>query len=157
MSAKCEYEGERNEAGEKEGRGTLRYPDGGVYEGEYKAGLKEGRGTHRMADGDVYEGEYKAGQMEGRGTFRWANGNVYEGEFKANMFEGRATYRLNDGNVEVGMYTESDDELPHVREGARWSADGKTACRLQDGNPVEAISLEEARRIAADVGEPAPF
>ena len=37
------------------------------------------------------------------------------------------------------------------------SLDCETAWRLQDGEAGEAISLEEARRIAADVGEPAPF
>ena len=36
------------------------------------------------------------------------------------------------------------------------SADGQTAARLRDGEVVEMISLEEARRIAARVrvGEP---
>ena len=38
----------------------------------------------------------------------------------------------------------------------KWSADGQTAWRLQDFQPVEAISLEEAARIAARVGEPVP-
>ena len=44
-----------------------------------------------------------------------------------------------------------------VGEGAMWSADGQTANRLQDGEEVEEISLEEARQIAARVGVPAPF
>ena len=38
-------------------------------------------------------------------------------------------------------------------EGARLSADGT---RLRDGEVEEEISLEEARRIAAAVGEPVP-
>ena len=38
----------------------------GVYEGERNAaGEEEGRGTYRYADGDVYDGEYKAGKMKG--------------------------------------------------------------------------------------------
>ena len=44
-----------------------------------------------------------------------------------------------------------------VGEGAKWSADGQTAWRTQDGQPGEEISLEEARQIAARVGVPAPF
>ena len=54
---KFEYEGERNAAGEREGRGVERYADGDVYDGEWKAGEREGRGVYRWADGRVYEGE----------------------------------------------------------------------------------------------------
>ena len=53
----------------------------------------------------------------------------------------------------MGCYAADMD----VGEGAKWSADGETAWRLQDGAPGEEISLEEARRIAAQVGVPAPF
>ena len=35
-------------------------------------------------------------------------------------------------------------------------ADGQTAWRLRDGDPVEEISLEEARRLAAEHGLPFP-
>ena len=43
-----------------------------------------------------------------------------------------------------------------VGEGVRWAADGQTAVRLQDGDPVEAISLEEARRLVERLGLPMP-
>ena len=36
-----------------EGRGTYRYADGAMYDGEYKADKKEGRGTYHFADGTV--------------------------------------------------------------------------------------------------------
>ena len=42
------YLGEYNAAGEFEGRGVMRYANGDVYEGEYKAGEKEGRGVYRL-------------------------------------------------------------------------------------------------------------
>ena len=86
-----EYEGERNAAGEEEGRGTYRYANGAVYEGEWKAGKQEGRGKFRWDDGDEYEGEFKADQIEGHGTYRFANGDVYEGEWMAGKQEGRGT------------------------------------------------------------------
>ena len=86
-----EYEGERNAAGEEEGRGTYRYANGAVYEGEWKAGQQEGRGKFRWDDGDEYEGEFKADQIEGHGTYRFANGDVYEGEWMAGKQEGRGT------------------------------------------------------------------
>ena len=51
-----EYVGERNAAGEMEGRGKYVYADGAVYEGEWKADKKEGRGIFRSSSGAVYEG-----------------------------------------------------------------------------------------------------
>ena len=62
------------------------------------------------------------------------------------------TFRYASGNVEVGRYKADAD----VGEAAKWSADRQAAWRLQDGKVVEQISLEEAREIAARVGEPVP-
>ena len=58
--------------------------------------------------------------------------------------EGRGIYRLADGTAEAGRYFAGAD----VGEGARWSADRKTAYRLRGGRVEEEISLEEAARIA---------
>ncbi|EOD04780.1 hypothetical protein EMIHUDRAFT_125657, partial [Emiliania huxleyi CCMP1516] len=62
--------GERNEAGEAEGRGVCRYPDGAVYDGEWKADKKEGRGVYRFADGVVDSCFYKQSAPVGEGV-RW--------------------------------------------------------------------------------------
>jgi len=97
------YEGERNAAGQEEGRGTERFPDGAVYEGEWKAGQREGHGMYQYA-GDVYEGEWKAGEKEGRGKFRYADGAVYDGEWKAGQMEGSCTFQLAGGDVYEGQY-----------------------------------------------------
>ena len=174
------YEGERNEAGQYEGRGTFRFVSGNVYEGEWKAGKKEGRGTFRFASGDVYEGEWKANEREGRGTYRHASGDVYEGEYKADKREGRGTPAASEvctrGSgrrtrwrarhvplrqrrcVRGGVQGGQEGGARHVRyatamelaqgrcsvgEAARWSADRQAAWRLQDGEVVEQISLEE--------------
>jgi hypothetical protein len=62
----------------------MRYSDGAVYEGEWKADDRHGRGTMRYADGDVYEGEWKADAHEGRGSLRSADGSVlHKGMWKA--------------------------------------------------------------------------
>lgn len=95
----------------------------------------------------------EAGQKEGRGTVRFADGNVYEGEWKQDKREGRGTVRLTDGRVVVDCFNAGAP----VGEGAIWFDNGQTAKRMQDGKPVEEISLEEARQIAARVGVPAPF
>ena len=148
-----EYTGEWK-AGEKDGRGTLK-ASGVEYSGEWKAGKLDGRGTRRYASGVEYSGEWKAGKQDGRGTYRDANGNESTGEYKAGKRDGRGTYRWADGRVDVSRWKAGAP----IGEGARWSADGQTAVRLLglSSGKKEAISLEEARAIAARVGEPAPF
>ena len=114
--------------------------------------MKEGRGTFYYASGNRYEGEYKADVKEGRGTEYYATGNRYEGEWKADKWDGRGTFYYAVGTKEVGRYAAGND----VGEAAQWSADGRTAWRVQDGARGEAISLEEAAAIAARVGLPVP-
>ena len=123
------YEGERNAAGEREGKGIFRGADGNVYDGEWVGDKMEGRGTYRHADGAVYDGEYVGDKMEGRGTYRHANGNVQVCRYLAGVLVG---------------------------EGVIWLADRKTAWRILDGAAVEEVSLEEAAAIAARVGLPVP-
>jgi hypothetical protein len=147
-----EYVGERNAAGECEGRGKCVFADGNVYEGEWKADKREGRGIERYANGGGYEGEFKASKKEGRGIYRYADGGVYEGEYKANKREGQGTYLYADGRIEVGFYKAGID----VGEGVRWTADGQSAWQLQDGKVVKTISLEEAERRVERLGLPMP-
>mmetsp|Transcript_11884 Transcript_11884/g.38868 ORF Transcript_11884/g.38868 Transcript_11884/m.38868 type:complete len:310 (+) Transcript_11884:150-1079(+) len=120
--------------------------------GEWEAGEKEGRGVMRFADGDVYEGEWKAGLKNGQGVYRSANGDVFDGEWKADMMEGQGIFRFANGDVDANSYHQNEI----VGEGIVWLADGRKAWQLQDGEPVEAISLEEARRTAERLGLPLP-
>ncbi len=157
------YEGQWK-GGKQEGRGTYRFANGDVYEGEYKGGKEERRGTYRHAEGHVYEGEFKE-CIHGRGTYRYADGGVFEGEFKVNKMDGPGTLRAADGSIVVGFFRESASRAfivsgcsinagTLVGEGVKWSADRQTAVRLLDGQDQEEISLEEARRVAAEHGLP---
>jgi len=136
---KGEYEGEYNAAGEREGRGVMRFANGNVYDGEWKAGKREGRGVMRFADGEVYDGEWKAGLPEGRGVYRYADDDVYEGEFKAGTREGRGVYRLANGDVYEGEFKAGKQEgrgVMRFASGAvyegEWKA-GKEVVLLQAG------------------------
>jgi len=177
-SAAGEYEGEWNAAGVREGRGVMRYVNGNVYDGEWKAGNPWGRGVLRYANGDVYDGEFKAGLREGRGVMRLAdgtngqgyegewkaglpeghgvmrlkNGNVYDGEWKAGKQEGRGVYRWADGDVASGFFKVRKEGDGPVGEAVKWLADGRQAARLRGWKVVEEISLEEARRTAERLG-----
>lgn len=48
----------------------------------------EGIGFFQWPDGSMYEGEWKLGKKNGKGKFYWTNGQVYEGEFKDNECNG---------------------------------------------------------------------
>ena len=54
------------------------YPDGAVYNGEFKGGKPEGRGVYKDLSGYVYDGEFKGGKPEGRGVFKYPDGAVYK-------------------------------------------------------------------------------
>mmetsp|Transcript_10910 Transcript_10910/g.22100 ORF Transcript_10910/g.22100 Transcript_10910/m.22100 type:complete len:230 (-) Transcript_10910:224-913(-) len=127
---------------------------GGFYEGERNsAGQWEGRGRYTFADGSVYEGEWRANQQDGHGTFRFHSGNLYYGQWKAGKKHGHGTFGYADGRVEVGTYVADRD----VGEGAMWSHDRRIAWRiLQDGLECSEISPLEAKSIADRIGEPVP-
>jgi radial spoke head protein 1 len=43
-----EYEGGRNEAGERHGEGKATLPNGDIYEGNYANGQRHGHGTYKF-------------------------------------------------------------------------------------------------------------
>lgn len=51
----------------RQGKGTMQYPSGNVYTGEWHQNKQEGRGVLLVPGGDVYEGEWKKGMKHGRG------------------------------------------------------------------------------------------
>lgn len=70
------------------GKGKLFYPDGKVYEGEFKYGKPDGEGI-LIKGGKTYKGKFKNGKQEGEGVFyssrkhkgrrgRWRNGKRIE-------------------------------------------------------------------------------
>lgn len=167
------YVGERNLAGQREGRGTLKLANGSVYEGEWVADAYEGRGRYTDARGDAYEGEFKAGVMSGHGLYCFANGDVYEGAYRHGLMDGRGVYRerasgeVHDGEYRAGnkhgrglrtfasgeaMLAWFDADEP-LGEGVVWSADRKEVWRTMNGEPVDAITQAEADQVAERVDQ----
>ena len=167
--------GGRNAQGEPEGRGTMVYEEGGMYEGQWLAGVRHGQGKNTSATGNVYEGEYVKDQRHGHGKYTFADGEAYEGEFVEGKKHGRGkktnadrssydgeyvnsekhgigTYTHADGMVEVGCYEAGAD----VGQGVRWSAARTEAWELQAGEEVRGIPLDEAANIAKRIGMPPP-
>ena len=167
--------------GKPNGLGTVRYPNGSVYtgqwvdgrreghgfeeciargtvyEGQWKNDRKHGNGGYRLKkSGAVYDGEFFQDKKNGRGTCRFADGDVYTGQWQADLQHGVGTYLYSDGRAEVGTYDRHRDCGP----GVRWSADRKQAWRMQDGQVAlygSEISVAEARVLAARIGLPVPL
>ena len=170
-------EGERNAAGEREGRGTMVLASGSMYEGQWLAnkqhgqgkytfstgnvyeggwveGKKQGHGKYSFSYGDLYEGEYVKDKRHGRGKMTYDVGGSYDGEWADDKMHGRGTYTYADGAVDVGCYEAGAD----VGQGVRWSADRAKAWNMQDGKCPRgrSIPLDEAAKIAERIGLPPP-
>ena len=62
---------------------TIDYPDGCRYVGDVSAnGVRHGRGTLYFPNGDKYKGDYKDNEKEGRGAYYFADGSKYKGNRK---------------------------------------------------------------------------
>ncbi|KAB1283554.1 Radial spoke head 1-like protein [Camelus dromedarius] len=91
-----EYEGDRNEMGERHGHGKARLPNGDVYEGNYEHGewandLRHGHGVYYYVNNDTYTGEWFAHQRHGQGTYFYAEtGSKYVGTWVNGQQDGAA-------------------------------------------------------------------
>ncbi|XP_077198904.1 radial spoke head 1 homolog [Paroedura picta] len=106
-----EYEGERNEAGERHGHGKARLPNGDTYEGQYANGKRNGQGLYRFKNGARYIGEYYDNKKHGQGTFIYPDGSKYEGEWVEDQRHGTGVYSYVNGDTYTG------DWFNHSRHG----------------------------------------
>ena len=94
--------------GKANGRWTLRFASGNVSEGPFVDGERHGRWTLRFADGTVSEGPFEDGKRHGHWTLRFADGGVEEGPFEDGKRHGHWTLRFADGGVEEGPYVDGE-------------------------------------------------
>ncbi|XP_060054786.1 radial spoke head 1 homolog isoform X2 [Erinaceus europaeus] len=106
-----EYEGERNEAGERHGHGRARLPNGDTYEGQYENGQRHGQGTYKFRSGARYIGEYNKNKKHGQGIFIYPDGSRYEGEWADDQRHGHGTYYYVNNDTYTGEW------LAHQRHG----------------------------------------
>lgn len=109
--------------GQKEGLGTLCFPDGsslrGVWrddqitgfavydfddyqqsiQGSMEEGLFTGQVTETIGGKVVFEGQYSENMRNGLGKLWLADGGFYEGEFKDGVLDGNAIYNYPDCDI----------------------------------------------------------
>mgnify|MGYP001401839961 FL=1 len=66
----------------RQGRFIIYFPEGDVFEGNFKNDNQHGYGKKTWLNGDVYEGNYENGARNGFGKYTWSDGDVYEGNWK---------------------------------------------------------------------------
>ena len=76
------------ENGQRNGFGTMIYPDQSQYRGSWKDGKKHGRGEYAFVNGDRYVGEYDNDVRHGFGTyyFNCEKSSQFSGLFSLSLF-----------------------------------------------------------------------
>ena len=109
LSSAQEYDGERNEAGERHGHGKARLPNGDTYEGSYQHGKRHGQ----VRTGDVsgsfslvntlwvsteFRNDMNYVTNVFQGIYKFKSGARYIGEYVKNKKHGRGTFIYPDGS-----------------------------------------------------------
>ena len=71
------------------GKGTMIYPDGRKYVGDFKLGKRTGSGAMTYPDGRHYVGKFQDGELTGQGTLISPDGKKWVGNFKDGEFMGK--------------------------------------------------------------------
>lgn len=82
--------------GLRDGKGTFKWNNGEVYEGNWKQGEKSGNGTWKSQT-DSYSGEWASNRQEGFGVHQHLN-SVYEGYFKNFLKHGKGKELFSSGD-----------------------------------------------------------
>merc|ERR1719162_994059 len=94
-----------------DGYGTMTFPEGAVYSGEWQMELRWGKGDFTMASGDHYVGEWLSGKMHGRGVYDFADGGRFEGRWEHNQrVDGDGAMHFPDHSVYRGQF---QTDQPH--------------------------------------------
>jgi hypothetical protein len=101
-----QYIGERNETGQRHGKGAYTWPDGGTtYDGQWENDVHHGYGTMVATNGNTYVGDYQCGMKHGHGEYSFfEGGSQYEGQWTNDEMHGVGTYRYPSGTVYYGQF-----------------------------------------------------
>jgi hypothetical protein len=75
-----------------DGEGTLTFPDGDRYAGQFSAGSPDGKGTRIYPNKNKYVGDFRNGKSNGLGTLTLLDGSKYVGPFLDDKPTGQGKY-----------------------------------------------------------------
>ncbi|XP_041857006.1 alsin-like isoform X2 [Melanotaenia boesemani] len=136
-------------AGRVHGRGTMKWPDGRMYKGNFKNGLEDGYGecvipNKVLHKPDSYQGQWREGKIHGFGKYKYSSGEVYEGCFSDGLRHGYGM--LSSGKL---ARTSSSVFIGH------WVHDKKTGYGVYDditrGEKYMGLWLDDQRHGSAAV------
>jgi hypothetical protein len=87
------------------GKGKYTFPDGAIYEGEWKDFKYHGHGRITFSNGE-YVGEFKNGKRDGKGKITLSDGEVYEGSWKDDKKHGIGILTTATGKKYEGQWRE---------------------------------------------------
>ncbi len=92
---------------------------GDEYDGEWNFGERDGKGTYTYRDGGSWSGIWKDGKpWTGHGKLRFQNGDVYEGGLENNVYHGKGAITLHGDSEGDSVWS---GEWKH---GAPWTGEG---------------------------------
>ncbi|XP_034741033.1 alsin-like isoform X3 [Etheostoma cragini] len=136
-------------AGRVHGRGTMKWPDGRIYNGNFRKGQEDGYGeciipNKVLKKPDIYQGHWRDGKFHGFGKYKYASGEVYEGCF----CDG---HRHGYGMLSSGRLTKNSSSVFI----GQWVHDKKTGYGVYDditrGEKYMGLWLDEQRHGSAVV------
>jgi len=137
--------------GNYHGQGTLTYPDGRRYVGEFKDDQRT-RGTFTYRGGEQYVGDFRDGQRNGRGTFTFPDGRKYVGEFKDGDYHGLGTLYAPDGSVMQAGLWENDKFVRAVDLASSQSEQTQQAIIQSPAHQPSINAPQMGRRVALIIG-----
>lgn len=84
--------------------GTLYFPNGDVYTGNWVDNIMQGKGQYRSSEGRIYEGYFVKGLFGSDGRLLYPTGEYYEGQVSRMHPHGSGRIKYTDGSSYEGMF-----------------------------------------------------
>ena len=103
-----QFETPASVTGELESRAISKTESGAFYKGQWNkvSNQREGQGIQIWPDGSIYEGNWKNDKANGSGRLIHADGDFYEGNWVDDKAQGYGMYKHFDGSQYVGSWIE---------------------------------------------------